>query len=126
MNVTYLNEQHKEALEKSIRLAGLKNEANYYKKVPLYVLTSIPVFQDLDKLALVFNFDGGYFDPDAIYKFELSTGESILFGLAMNLFNGHVYKEVEIAPYQAMSWLSKEYKQVFLSAMEYRFVNNVA
>lgn len=121
LNLVFVSNEHKEAMEKALEKAGAVKEITCSIEAPLYVLTSIQVFQMESNLEKVFNFAGGYFDPDAVEEFSLSTGERILFGLAINLYNGYVLDGLELSPHQAMGWLSKEHREVCLSALNYRY-----
>lgn len=121
MSFQFINGEHKEAMDNAFEKAGVMNTTNVSIQAPLFVLTSISVFQDMDNLGKVFSFAGKYFDPDAVEQFRLSTGEMILFGLAINLYNGYVMEGVPLSPHQAMGWLSKEHRDVYLSAVEYRY-----
>lgn len=121
MSLQFISREHKEAMEEVFKKAGLMDSTNVSIQTPLYVLTAISVFQDVENVAKVFNFQGKYFDPDAVEQFRLGTGEMILFGLAINLYNGYVIDGVPLSPHQAMAWLSKEHRNVYLSAVEYRY-----
>lgn len=118
MALFFLSEEHKQAFEKAIKKANITNKTI---QTSLYLMTAIP--QISQKLEEVFNFHGGYFYPDAIDKFNLSTGERILFALAINLYNGYQIEGVPLTPYSAIGYLDQMYKKVFLSALDYRFVS---
>lgn len=118
MALFFVSEEHQQAfegaIEKATAFVGGKGI-----QTPLYLLTSIP--EVANNLEVVFNFTGGYINPDVIEEFNLSTGQRIIFALAVNLYNGYVIEDVELSPYQAMGWLSKEYRDVYLSAIGYRY-----
>ena len=104
---------------KAFEKAGVMNTTNFGIQAPLYVLTAIP--QVAENLEKVFNFQGMYFNPDAISDFNLSTGQRILFSLAINLYNGHELQEGLLSPFQAMGNLDPGCRNVFFSALEHRF-----
>lgn len=122
LNMKFVNDYHKIAFEQALEKAGLNENERLEIVVPLYVLTSIPSLQEKEKLSKVFNFEGIYFDPDNIYDLNLSSGENVLALLAINLYNGYVAEDENLSPYYAMSWLSKEYKEVYVQALKYRFL----
>jgi len=121
MSLTFISKEHQESMEHAFNRAGIAGTVNRGIETPLYVLTSIYAFQNEKNLEKVFSFEGGYFNPDALQQFQLSTGENALFGLAINLYNGYVLDGVYLSPHQAMSWLSTEHREVYLTALNYRY-----
>lgn len=123
MSFQFTGYEHKEAMDKVFEMAGVMNKVSLAIQAPLYALTSIQTFQDIKNVEKVFNFKGHYFNPDAYSEFNLSTGEMMMFALAMNLYNGCVLEGLDLSPHQAMMWLSKEHRDVYMSAIDYRYRN---
>lgn len=123
MSFHFTGYEHKEAMDKAFEKAGVMNKVSLSIQAPLFVLTSIHTFQDMSNLEKVYSFKGHYFNPDAFTAFNLSTGEMIMFALAMNLYNGYVLEGLDLSPHQAMMWLSEEHRSVYMSAIDYRYRN---
>jgi len=117
MALFFLGKEHKRAFEEALKKANVTSKTI---QTSLYLMTAIP--QVAQRLNEVFEFNGCYFYPDSIDKFNLSTGERILFGLAINLYNGYQIKGIPLTPY-AIGCLDQMYKKVFLSALDYRFAS---
>lgn len=119
MALIFLGKQHEESFINALKKANATTGDRTIQTV-LYVLTAMPsVAQRLD---YAFDFRAGYVNAEFVNRNRLSVGERILFGLAMNLYNGYQLDGVPTNPYQAMGMIDTDHRRVYLSAIEYRFV----
>jgi hypothetical protein len=121
MALVFLGKQHEDRFLEALKKANAtRGSENRRVQAVIYLLSAVPMIErNMDN---VFDYHGGFIKPDAEKHLRLSTGERIIFALALNLFNGYVLQGVPTNPHQAMGMIDSEHKRVYLSALEYCFI----
>jgi hypothetical protein len=118
MALVFISKEHEEKFMESLKKAE-STHSNVHMQVALYVLTAVPNLAN--KLDLFVNFKGRYVTPEGVNRANLSEGERVMAGLAINLFNGHELNGLPSSPVNQMALVDKALRKVYLSALEYRF-----
>lgn len=119
MALVFLGNPHYEAFKDALKKANVA-DGNRSFQVALYVLTAVPSLRK--NIDAIVNFQGKYLNPDGVNRLNLSMGERIMVGLALNLYNGFEMKGIPGNPCAQLSCIDNDLKKIYLSALEHRFL----
>lgn len=120
MSLFFIGEKHRQAFLEALKKADISADEKRSFQASLYVLTSVPALREaMDRFV---NYQGQYILWDDLEQMNLSTGERIMAGIAMNVYNGRIMDGIRMNPADDLSVLDKDLRKVYLAALHYKFV----